>query len=75
MNQEQLRKAISDGAEFEYLFDNGQWLPAMIEQLLDSSSHAPYVTIQLLLVPPGHSGIIRLNANGVQHRLRIKSSN
>lgn len=75
MNQEQLRKAASDGAEIEYLFDNGRWLPAMIAQLLDSSAHAPFVTISLLSHPLDHPGIIHPTANDVEHRLRLKGSN
>jgi len=57
MDQEQLRKAVSEGTELEYLFDNDQWLPATISQFREIISHtsdATYVTITLLRVPPGH---------------------
>ncbi len=75
MNQEQLRKAISEGSDLEYLFDNDQWLPASITQFVDSSSHRPYVTISLLTHPPEHPGIIHPSSNDIEHRLRLKGSN
>ena len=76
MDQEQLRKAFSDDAELEYLFDDDQWLPAIISRLGDGNSpHSPNITITLLRYPSGHSGVIHPNANDMKHRLRLKGSN
>ena len=75
MDQEQLAKAVTEGTELEYLFDNDQWLPAMVASYQASSFHSPNITIQLLQHPRSHSGIIRLNVNDVEHRLRLKGSN
>ena len=30
MDQDQLAKAVNKGTEFEYLFDNEQWIPAIV---------------------------------------------
>ena len=75
VDQNQLAKAISEGTELEYLFDNDQWLPAIVAYYQARSSRSPRVTITLLRHPRGHSGIIHLNANDMEHRLRVKGSN
>ena len=74
MDQEQLAKVFTEGTELEYLFDDDQWVPAIIKHYQASSSHSPNITIQLLRYPRSHSGIIHLNANDVKHRLRLKGS-
>ena len=74
MDQDQLAKVISDGTELEYLYDKDQWLPAIVADYQASSSRPPRVTIRLLRYPRGRSDTIRLNANDVQHRLRVKAS-
>ena len=75
MDQEQLAKAITEGTELEYLFDDDQWLPAIISRYHQvSSSHSPNIAIELLRYPRGHSGIIHPNANDVKHRLRLKDA-
>ena len=74
MDQEQLAKAFTDRTELEYLFDDGQWLPAAITLYQVGSSHSPYTKLQLLRCPPGHSGIIYPNANDVKNRLQLKAS-
>ena len=73
MDQEQLRKAAAEGTEFEYLI-NDQWLPAIISHYHESSSHPAKITIQLLSIPPGHSGIVHLRADDMNHRFRFKVS-
>ena len=57
MDLNQLRKAISDGAEFEYLFDidKDQWVPATV-LLHDRYPGTPDITIGLLSHPRNHSG-------------------
>jgi len=74
LEQNQLRKAVVERTELEYLV-NGQWLPVIVSGFNDSSSHAPIATIQLLTVPPGHAGTIHPNANDIEHKLRIKGTN
>jgi hypothetical protein len=75
MDQDQLAKAATEGTELEYLFDNDQWLPAIVSHYQIGSSHSPHITIQLLQHPRNHSGTIHLNANDIEHRLRSKGSN
>ena len=51
MDQDQLAKAATEGTELEYLFDNDQWLPALVSHYQIGSSHSPHITIQLLQHP------------------------
>jgi hypothetical protein len=74
MDQNQLRKAVTERTELEYLI-NDQWLPAIVAGFHDSSSHPPIVTIQLLSVPPGVTGTIHPTENDIEHLLRLKGSN
>lgn len=72
MDLDQVRRAVVEGTEIEYLFEGNQWLPAAIARFQEGSHHSPYVTIQLLRHPANHSGVISLDEEDIQHRLRIK---
>jgi hypothetical protein len=73
MDQDQLPKAMIERTELEYLFDDNQWLPAIISRYQLGSYHEPYVTIQLLQHPREHSGVIHPSANDIKTRLRLKN--
>lgn len=73
MNMDQVRKVAIERTEIEYLFENNQWLPAIIS-LQVGSNHAPYITVHLLKYPANHSGVVSLDEEDIQYRLRIKSS-
>ena len=76
MDLNQLRKAISDSAELEYLFESDQWLPAVVSLFQDSNVPSQRtITLQLLRHPRSHSGVIPLNENDLKYRLRLKGSN
>jgi hypothetical protein len=72
MDQELLGKALIERTELEYLFDDNQWLPAIVSGYQVGTSHSLSVTIQLLRVPREHSGVIHPNASDIQNRLRLK---
>lgn len=75
MNQDEIAKAYTQGTEFEYLFEDGQWTPACIKEYQPFSFPSPTLIIQLLRCPHSHSGIIHLNDSDIKHHLRLKSSN
>jgi hypothetical protein len=75
MDQDQLPKAMIERTELEYLFDDNQWLPAIISRYQPGSSHEPYVTIQLLQHPREHSGALHPSTDDIKNRLRLKSGN
>jgi hypothetical protein len=79
MDQHQLTKAMVEHTELEYQL-NGQWVPVIIansnnKHFLATGAHSQNITIQLLSVPPGHPGTVRLTDDDMKHRIRVKGSN
>jgi hypothetical protein len=78
MDQEQLKEAILERKEVEYLL-NGQWVsaefrePTNVSLIGDTSSQN--ITIQLSKHPRDNDGIIHLNEDDIEHRLRLKGPN
>lgn len=75
MNLDQLRKAYTEGRELEYLFDDDQWVPATLVYSPAINADSPTVAFRLLRCPVGHSGFVDLDADDIQHRLRLKGTN
>ena len=72
MNWHELRKAVTDGSEMEYLFQDDLWVPAIIKSFQDGSIGSPRATLQLLQHPRNHSGLVPLSENDLANRLRLK---
>ena len=75
MNQDQLVKALIECRELEYLFDNGQWVPAAFVHSPALNADSPSIVLRLLRYPVGRPGIVCLDTNDIQHHLRLKSTN